>query len=82
VPKSSDRIGRTDDTEGNHEHGTDDRCGRTVDLQPREFAEREDEVAAAENQVGGNDARIGKRDRVVGVHGWEQSIHSTARPCS
>ena len=49
------RLLRSDNAKGHHQHRADDRGAGTVDLHPRKLAEREDEIAAEENQVGGED---------------------------
>jgi arylsulfatase A-like enzyme len=47
-----------DDAEGDHEHGADDRCARAIDLHAREGAKREHQIAAGEDQVRRDGARL------------------------
>jgi hypothetical protein len=52
------RLRRADDPEGDHQDGADDRRSRAIDLHPWKLAEREDEIAAEENQGSGKDACV------------------------
>ena len=60
--------GRSDDSDCHHEHGTDDGRAGPIDFHPRELAQGEDEVAAEENQVSGERARIGEQRRTERDH--------------
>ena len=70
----SERVAGPDDPKRHHQDGTDDGGTRAIDLHPGKLAEREDEVAADEDQVRGQCSRVGEEFRVEGVHVAEQSM--------
>ena len=66
-----DRLERLlwpDDAKGDHEDGADDRCARSIDLHPGKLPEREHEVAAKEDQVGGESPGVRQQCGVDGRH--------------
>jgi hypothetical protein len=63
------RLLRSDDDEGDHQHGADNRRSRPIDLHPRELAEGKDKIAASENRVCGQDSCVGKQRRTEVGHG-------------
>ena len=64
----AERVAGTDDAEGHHQDGADDRRARAVDAQPGELADREDEVAGEEDGVGREHAGFGEENRVDRRH--------------
>jgi hypothetical protein len=49
---------RTDNAKGHHQDRANDGRARPIDLHPRKFPEREHEIAAEEDQIGREHARI------------------------
>jgi len=64
----AERVAGVDDTKGHHQHGTDDRRARPIDAQSGELADRKNQIAGEEDDVGREHAGFREQSRIDRRH--------------